>query len=72
MELRILKTPPIISVFTNHLVDYPTPVNISYWWGFGSLAGIFFVVQLITGIFLAMHYAPNINLAFFKRRTYYA
>jgi len=64
MELRLLKTPPLISVFTNHLVDYPTPVNISYWWGFGSLAGIFFVVQLITGIFLAMHYAPNINLAF--------
>ncbi len=64
MELRLLKKPPIVSVFTNHLVDYPTPVNISYWWGFGFLAGMFLCVQLITGIFLAMHYAPNINLAF--------
>ena len=34
----------------------PTPVNINYWWGFGSLAGIFLVVQLATGSFLAMHY----------------
>lgn len=64
MELRLLKEPPIISVFNNHLIDYPTPVNISYWWGFGFLSGMFLSVQLITGIFLAMHYAPNINLAF--------
>lgn len=59
-----MKEPPIISVFNNHLIDYPTPVNISYWWGFGFLSGMFLGVQLITGIFLAMHYAPNINLAF--------
>jgi len=64
MELRLLKSPPIISVFNNHLIDYPTPINISYWWGFGFLSGIFLGVQLVTGIFLAMHYAPNINLAF--------
>lgn len=64
MELRLLKEPPIISVFSNHLIDYPTPVNISYWWGFGFLSGMFLSVQLVTGIFLAMHYAPNINLAF--------
>jgi len=64
MELRILKEPPILSIFNNHLIDYPTPVNISYWWGFGFLSGMFLGVQLVTGIFLAMHYAPNINLAF--------
>jgi quinol-cytochrome oxidoreductase complex cytochrome b subunit len=64
MELRILKEPPIISIFNNHLIDYPTPINISYWWGFGFLSGMFLSVQLVTGIFLAMHYAPNINLAF--------
>lgn len=64
MELRLLKEPPIISIFNNHLIDYPTPTNISYWWGFGFLSGMFLGVQLVTGIFLAMHYAPNINLAF--------
>jgi len=57
---------PIIKIVTNHLIDYPTPVNISYFWGFGSIAGIFLVVQLITGIFLAMHYTPHVDLAFFE------
>jgi len=61
--MRILKR-PLISTFTNHLVDYPTPVNISYWWGFGSLSGVFLAVQMVTGIFLAMHYTPHIDLAF--------
>jgi len=64
MAIRLMKEPPIISVFNNHLIDYPTPVNISYWWGFGFLSGMFLGVQLVTGIFLAMHYAPNIQLAF--------
>jgi ubiquinol-cytochrome c reductase cytochrome b subunit len=62
-HMRILKR-PIISTFTNHLIDYPTPVNISYWWGFGSLSGVFLAVQMVTGIFLAMHYTPHIDLAF--------
>jgi ubiquinol-cytochrome c reductase cytochrome b subunit len=61
--MRVLNR-PLISTFTNHLVDYPTPINLSYWWGFGSLAGVFLGLQLVTGIFLAMHYAPNISLAF--------
>lgn len=39
----------------SHLVDYPTPSNISYFWSFGSLAGLCLVIQLCTGIFLAMH-----------------
>nr|YP_008963766.1 cytochrome b [Leptomyrmex pallens]AGL61402.1 cytochrome b [Leptomyrmex pallens] len=42
----------------------PTPVNISYWWNFGSLLGMFLVVQIISGFMLSMHYCPNINLAF--------
>lgn len=48
----------------NHLGDYPTPANISYYWGFGSLAGLMLVVQLVTGIFLAMHYTPHVDRAF--------
>jgi len=46
------------------LIEYPTPVNLSYWWGYGSTAGIFLVVQLVTGIFLAMHYTPHVDMAF--------
>lgn len=52
------------AILNNHLVDYPTPSNISYYWGFGSLAGLMLVVQLVTGIFLAMHYTPHVDRAF--------
>jgi ubiquinol-cytochrome c reductase cytochrome b subunit len=54
----------LLAVVNNHIVDYPTPVNISYLWGFGSLAGLCLVIQIITGIFLAMHYSPHVDLAF--------
>ncbi len=57
---------PVINIATNHLIEYPTPMNISYWWGFGSLAGVFLGLQIVTGIFLAMHYTPHIDLAFFS------
>ncbi|KAI3857278.1 hypothetical protein MKW92_024017 [Papaver armeniacum] len=55
---------PIASVLNQHLINYPTPSNLSYWWGLGSLAGIFLVIQIVTGIFLAMHYTPHVDLAF--------
>lgn len=48
----------------NHLVAYPTPSNISYHWGYGSIAGRMRVVQMVTGVFLAMHYVPNVGRAF--------
>ncbi len=48
----------------NHVLDYPTPASLSYFWGFGSLAGVFLGIQIVTGIILAMHYVPNIELAF--------
>ena len=54
----------LLSVVNNHLVDYPTPINQNYYFGFGSLAGLMLVVQILTGIFLAMHYTPHIDLAF--------
>jgi quinol-cytochrome oxidoreductase complex cytochrome b subunit len=62
-SLRILNR-PIINIFNDHLIDYPTPININYLWNFGSMAGIFLVVQILTGIFLAMHYTPHVDLAF--------
>ena len=54
----------LFAVLNNHLIDYPTPVNLNYFYGFGSLAGIMLVMQILTGIFLAMHYTPHIDLAF--------
>jgi len=54
----------LFGFFKKHLINYPTPINLNYLWGFGSLIGIFLVIQIITGILLAMHYTPQINLAF--------
>jgi len=54
----------LISIVNNHIIDYPTPINLSYAWSFGALAGICLVIQLVSGIFLAMHYIPNIDYAF--------
>ncbi|MFO1055752.1 MAG: cytochrome b N-terminal domain-containing protein [Dongiaceae bacterium] len=55
---------PIFSFMHHEMHEYPTPRNLSYWWNFGSLAGIMLVIMIVTGIVLAMHYAPNSALAF--------
>ena len=54
----------LLSFIDSHIINYPTPINLNYLWSFGSAAGICLVIQIITGIFLAMHYCPNIELAF--------
>lgn len=54
----------ILSFVDSHIIDYPTPINLNYMWSFGSTAGLCLVVQIVTGIFLAMHYSPHIDLAF--------
>lgn len=51
-------------MISNHIIDYPTPINLNYAWSFGSLAGFYFALQMATGIFLAMHYTPHVDLAF--------
>ena len=48
----------------NYILRYPTPLNLSYLWNFGFASGIFLAIQLITGIFLSMHYVANIDYAF--------
>ena len=48
----------------SHFINYPTPINLNYFWSFGSAAGIFLVIQILTGIFLAMHYTPHTDYAF--------
>ncbi|HLJ64964.1 MAG TPA: cytochrome b N-terminal domain-containing protein [Stellaceae bacterium] len=55
---------PIFTFMQHELNDYPTPRNLSYWWNFGSLAGIALVIMIITGVFLAMDYTPHVDLAF--------
>jgi len=54
----------LLALVDNHIIDYPSPINLSYAWSFGALAGLCLVIQLVTGIFLAMHYTPHIDLAF--------
>jgi ubiquinol-cytochrome c reductase cytochrome b subunit len=53
-----------LSFIDSHIINYPTPVNLNYMWSFGSTAGLCLVIQILTGIFLAMHYSPHIDLAF--------
>ena len=55
---------PIIASLENTLFKHPYPKNLSYWWSFGSIAGIALVVQILSGLFLAMHYTPNTKMAF--------
>ncbi len=62
--MRIRKENPIFSPINSALVDLPSPSSISYMWNFGFLLGFCLIVQIITGIFLAMHYCSDISLAF--------
>ena len=55
---------PLLSVVNDHIVVYPSPSNLNISWNWGSLAGLCLVVQIITGVLLAMHYAPHVDLAF--------
>ena len=59
-----IKKQPILQLVNDHLIEYPTPSNLSLFWNYGFLAGMCLAVQLITGIALAMHYTPHIDLAF--------
>nr|WCH57925.1 apocytochrome b [Hypnea nidifica] len=61
--MRFVKQ-PLIKLVNDHLIEYPTPINLHYAWNFGFLSGMCLVIQIITGIFLAMHYTPHVDLAF--------
>nr|BAI63482.1 cytochrome b [Cynops ensicauda]BAI63486.1 cytochrome b [Cynops ensicauda] len=58
------KTHPMLKIINNSFIDLPTPSNISYWWNFGSLLGVCLITQIITGLFLAMHYTADTQSAF--------
>ncbi|AHY04274.1 cytochrome b (mitochondrion) [Poecilia reticulata] len=61
---NLRKSHPLLKIANDALVDLPTPLNISAWWNFGSLLGLCLVAQILTGLFLAMHYTSDISLAF--------
>jgi len=62
--INIRKSHPLIKIANNALVDLPAPINISAWWNFGSLLGLCLITQLLTGIFLSIHYTGDILIAF--------
>lgn len=64
MNIPLRTNHPILKIANNALVDLPSPVNISIWWNFGSLLGLCLIIQILTGLFLAIHYTADINIAF--------
>nr|AZL82559.1 cytochrome b [Allactaga severtzovi]UPQ63806.1 cytochrome b [Allactaga severtzovi] len=61
---NIRKTHPLMKIINESFIDLPTPSNISTWWNFGSLLGLCLIIQILTGLFLAMHYTPDTTTAF--------
>jgi len=62
----IRKSYPIIKIISQSIIDLPAPINISLWWNYGSLLGLFLIIQISSGIFLSIHYCPNIDIAFWS------
>jgi ubiquinol-cytochrome c reductase cytochrome b subunit len=62
--MRILKSNSLLRLYNSYVVDSPQPANISYMWNFGSLLALCLIIQILSGVFLAMHYSPNVDLAF--------
>lgn len=62
--MRFLKSNKLRSIINSYIVDSPQPSNISYMWNFGSLLATCLGIQIVTGVILAMHYTPNVDLAF--------
>nr|ALJ53391.1 cytochrome b [Galagoides zanzibaricus udzungwensis] len=61
---NIRKQHPLAKMINHSFIDLPTPSNISSWWNFGSLLGLCLMIQIITGLFLAMHYTSDTTTAF--------
>nr|YP_007625743.1 cytochrome b [Aepyceros melampus]AAD09167.1 cytochrome b [Aepyceros melampus]AEP20778.1 cytochrome b [Aepyceros melampus] len=61
---NIRKSHPLMKIINNAFIDLPAPSNISSWWNFGSLLGICLILQILTGLFLAMHYTSDTTTAF--------
>ena len=62
--MRIFKNHPFLKLVNSYLIDSPQPSNISYLWNFGSLLALCLIIQIVTGVTLAMHYNPSVLEAF--------
>ena len=62
--MRILKSHPLLKLVNMYVIDHSQPSNISYLWNFGSLLAICLIIQIVTGVTLAMHYNPSVAEAF--------
>jgi len=58
------KTHLLIKIISIRILDLPRPINISLWWNYGSLLGLFLFIQIITGVILSTHYVSDTKLAF--------
>nr|YP_073350.1 cytochrome b [Graptacme eborea]AAT98392.1 cytochrome b [Graptacme eborea] len=66
MSVPMRKKHPLMKLMNNLVIDLPAPCNLLIWWNFGSLLGFCLMIQIITGIFISMHYMNSIDLAFFS------
>lgn len=64
MHAPYRKSSPLLKVVNNAVVDLPAPRNLNVWWNFGRLLGLCLILQIVTGVFLAMHYTPDVRMAF--------
>lgn len=64
--MRLIKKSVLIESIYYGIIAYPAPSNLSYFWNFGVYSLVCLVIQIITGIALAMHYAPEVSLAFYS------
>nr|YP_001122784.1 cytochrome b [Bombina variegata]AAX53892.1 cytochrome b [Bombina variegata]AFV95170.1 cytochrome b [Bombina variegata variegata] len=64
MAPNLRKSHPLVKIINGSFIDLPAPSNISAWWNFGSLLGICLIIQILTGLFLAMHYTADTTMAF--------
>lgn len=62
--MRLLKNHPFYKLVNSYLIDNSQPSNLNYLWNFGSLLGLCLIIQILTGLFLAIHYTADINIAF--------
>lgn len=64
MRISFRKANRFLKPISGVVYDLPVRVNLSIWWNFGSLLGLCLIVQLVRGIFLAIHYSPGVDVAF--------
>ena len=64
--MRLINENPVLKVIYQSLYNYPAPSNLTYFWNFGVYSIVCLVIQILTGLGLAMHYVPDVELAFFS------